>query len=266
MTLIELLNRRKVRGFLLVDLCAYFCMNTRGKSVTKRLIWEYIEDIREQENDPRFFEGNLRMIPVRYLRKLGNKMMRSVEFKMYEPNITPRFYDLMTGLMPQPVTQAVQTQIVQLKPNDRVSALNLVVDKLTTIEKKVDNLVNGSSRQSNIVEIGTKVFGEASMVSTQERLMRFTEEAFEVMQAAGLPLTEVLRMAAHVYERKIGELSQELAGTSVTLHALADAHKIDLEEVTDKEISRVWTDRERIWEKIKGKPDSIFAVRPKTQE
>jgi hypothetical protein len=115
--------------------------------------------------------------------------------------------------------------------------------------------------QKRSVEIGTEVFGEFGMISKQERLLRFTEESLELMRAAGLTWNKLVSMAAYeFFDRQRGEISQEVAGVQCTLLSFANAHDIDAEQVTLKELQRVLDNKDECRAKHDAKPAMTRAV------
>jgi hypothetical protein len=85
---------------------------------------------------------------------------------------------------------------------------------------------------------GKRIFGD-NFFTREEFAFRFLEEATELAQAMGLTEEEVNRQTSVVYSRPAGEVSQEIAGTQVTLMALASSESIDLENVTVLELDRI---------------------------
>lgn len=83
---------------------------------------------------------------------------------------------------------------------------------------------------------GCHVKGEKNPI---KRMFAFSEEAIELMQAGGMSLTEVIAQAKHVYARESGEISQEVAGSLLTLVMVCHAYDIDLVTVAEKELARV---------------------------
>jgi hypothetical protein len=115
--------------------------------------------------------------------------------------------------------------------------------------------------QNRTVEVGTEVFGEAGMISRQERLYRLAEEMLELLRTAGLTYNQLSTMAAHEYfDRKPGELSQEVAGVQCTLLSFADAHGIETEAVTLIELQRVLDKKDLCRAKHAAKPMFARAV------
>lgn len=113
--------------------------------------------------------------------------------------------------------------------------------------------------QAHVVETGKEVFGEANMTDCEERALRFTEEALELIRACGVRFETVAAMLAHEYYcRQIGHIPQEIAGTHSTLLSLADSLDIDARIVTLKECDRVLANKEACRAKHNAKPE-MFA-------
>jgi 3-hydroxyacyl-CoA dehydrogenase len=73
------------------------------------------------------------------------------------------------------------------------------------------------------------------------RLLRFIEEAMELVQAGGLTREEIDCVKMMVFNRPAGELAQEIGGVMVTLYLVAERHGLDVEEEEDREIARIHT-------------------------
>jgi len=84
-----------------------------------------------------------------------------------------------------------------------------------------------------------EVFSPEVSADFQERGFRFGEEALELLQANGTTKEEVLKLVDYVFSRPVGELSQEVGGTMVTLAALCQAKNIDLMKEANKELNRI---------------------------
>ena len=72
-----------------------------------------------------------------------------------------------------------------------------------------------------------------------ERAKRVLEEAVELAQAAGVTLLDAERVLYYVYDRPVGELSQEVGGVAITLASLCTANGLNLETEMWREIRRV---------------------------
>lgn len=94
-------------------------------------------------------------------------------------------------------------------------------------------------------------FGEPSTMNRTNRNHRFLEEAIELVQANGCSREEVERITKYVYDRDVGEVPQEIAGTMLTLIALANERGIHVDRVTAEELDRV------------RKPDMVRRIRAK---
>ena len=88
-------------------------------------------------------------------------------------------------------------------------------------------------------------------ISREERARRFGEEAIELLQAAGLPKSDVLQLVDYVYSRPVGDEAQEVGGTMVTLASLCEALCYNMTEEGWKEIHRCY--QPEIMEKIRNK-------------
>lgn len=97
-------------------------------------------------------------------------------------------------------------------------------------------------------------FGDKIASNLMERNARFLEEALELVQANGLTEDEVMQIFKYVYGRPIGELSQEVGGVMTTLASLCAAYGLHMENLSEAELKRVWTQVEVIREKQKTKP------------
>lgn len=98
--------------------------------------------------------------------------------------------------------------------------------------------------QYRVVVWMKKVFGinYESSISPSERVFRFLEEAVELSQATGtLTKGQVIQVVEWVYSRSKGEVSQEVAGTLVTLLALSQTFGVDADEALTAEMNRVDT-------------------------
>lgn len=95
-------------------------------------------------------------------------------------------------------------------------------------------------RQQQCADWVIDTFGTAAMDSTEERLLRFAEEALEVLQAGGLSEERIDALKAHVYSRPVGEISQEIGGASVTLMLLAENIGQSVQKCERVEMERVF--------------------------
>lgn len=94
-------------------------------------------------------------------------------------------------------------------------------------------------------------FGKEISNDKIERNYRFLEESLELVQSLGLTKEEAYKLVDYVYNREIGEPTQEIGGVYVTLNALCNANSLDLGECADREIDRIH--QPEIMEKIRLK-------------
>lgn len=71
-----------------------------------------------------------------------------------------------------------------------------------------------------------------------ERARRLLEEAVEAHQAAVMSREEAHRIVDHVYDREVGELTQEIGGVGVCLLMLAEAAGVSADLAEDNELRR----------------------------
>ncbi len=74
---------------------------------------------------------------------------------------------------------------------------------------------------------------------TEERVLRFLEEATELAQAEGLTKERALRVLDYVFSRPVGEKSQEVGGVAVTLAVYCEMAGLDLHSAALNELNRV---------------------------
>ncbi|HCL4132386.1 TPA: hypothetical protein N2C61_003493 [Pseudomonas aeruginosa] len=82
-------------------------------------------------------------------------------------------------------------------------------------------------------------FGVSIAGDRSERNHRFLEEALELVQSCGCTESEAMLLVQYVFSRPVGEVSQELGGTMVTLAALAAAHGLNMHRAGEAELARI---------------------------
>ena len=97
-------------------------------------------------------------------------------------------------------------------------------------------------------------FGLEIASDRTERNHRFLEEALELVQSLGCTQHEAHQLVDYVFNRPVGEPSQEAGGVMVTMAALCLANALDMHEAGDVELARVWTKVEQIRAKQAAKP------------
>lgn len=100
-----------------------------------------------------------------------------------------------------------------------------------------------------------KCFERVDALTLRVRAFRFTEEALELSQAAGVTKEEVLTLVEYTYGRPAGKLTQELGGVAVTLVGVATAAGHKVSRFALEEIARCETNTDAIREKDRNKPD-----------
>lgn len=112
------------------------------------------------------------------------------------------------------------------------------------------------SFQSRVEPWLLECFGKMIAGDKEERNHRFLEEALELVQACGCTAEEAHNLVKYVFDRQVGEKTQEVGGVHVTLAALCLAQKIDSQAAAEAELARIIQPDmvERIREKQKRKP------------
>ncbi|MCE0912015.1 MULTISPECIES: hypothetical protein [Pseudomonas] len=110
------------------------------------------------------------------------------------------------------------------------------------------------SFQSRVQPWLMECFGEMIAGDREERNHRFIEEALELVQALGATADEAHQLVDYVFGRAVGEPAQEVGGVMVTLAALCLANGLDMHQLAETELARIWTKVEQIRAKQASKP------------
>ncbi|WP_240478618.1 DUF4406 domain-containing protein [Pseudomonas cremoricolorata] len=123
------------------------------------------------------------------------------------------------------------------------------------------NALSASAEPSSAVWFQSRVqpwlmecFGEMIAGDREERNHRFLEEALELVQALGATADEAHQLVDYVFGRAVGEPAQEVGGVMVTLAALCLANGLDMHQLAETELARIWTKVEQIRAKQTSKP------------
>lgn len=102
--------------------------------------------------------------------------------------------------------------------------------------------------QEGILNWAVETFGVVA-ADPRERILRFLEEALELAHACGVDDLTLHKVEARVYGRPQGSPALEMAQCVVTLRALAEVHRIDLDDVEVEEIERVHAIPKEEWQR-----------------
>jgi hypothetical protein len=94
-------------------------------------------------------------------------------------------------------------------------------------------------KQSRVATWVHSVFSEKEATDAHERSLRTAEEALELAQACGVDSATLHRLVDYVMGRPAGEPAQEIAGTMVTLYAMAGALGVDADTAFEVELKRI---------------------------
>lgn len=95
------------------------------------------------------------------------------------------------------------------------------------------------SNQDKVADWIGRVFTSAELIDIPERALRVLEESCELAQAAGCTKEQAHKLIDYVFSRPKGAIAFEIAGTMVTLYALAQVYDVDAQWYFDREIERI---------------------------
>ncbi len=163
------------------------------------------------------------------------------------PVVGAKLYTTPPPAKPAPVT-----------PEQTLSALTAFNeqqgDEYTRMQAALQAAGEVESFQSRVKPWMMETFGAEISSDMLERSDRFTEESLELGQSLGHSKERAHALVEYVYDRPIGEPSQEVGGVMVTLAALCLAANMDMHAAAETELARVWTKIDVIREKQKSKP------------
>lgn len=115
--------------------------------------------------------------------------------------------------------------------------------------------ITGAGFQTEVNSWMLACFGEEIAADRLERADRFLEEALELAQTMpGFTIDRAHALVDYVFNRPVGERSQEVGGVMVTLAALCNSFEIDIAGSAHAELARVWTKIDAIRAKQAAKP------------
>lgn len=129
-------------------------------------------------------------------------------------------------------------------------------ESLVALRDAINAQLNEHPFQTEVGDWLLRCFGKQIAFDVTERNHRFLEEALELVQATGCTKQEAHNLVDYVFGRDVGEVTQEVGGTMVTLAALCFANDVDLNAAMLAELARINLPDVilRIGEKQKTKP------------
>lgn len=103
--------------------------------------------------------------------------------------------------------------------------------------------------QNNVLDWVRRAFGEHCASDLEERGSRLLEEAIEAAQACDVERDKAHLLVDHIYSRPAGELWQEIGGTMITIHALAECAELDHRACADIEWKRICELPQDYWDR-----------------
>lgn len=104
---------------------------------------------------------------------------------------------------------------------------------------QLTNALSAVSFQSRVAPWMMECFGAEIAADRVERNHRFFEEATELVQALGMTASEAYQLVDYTFSRRVGDPSQEVGGSMVTLAALCLANGIDMHLCGERELDRI---------------------------
>lgn len=117
--------------------------------------------------------------------------------------------------------------------------------------------------QKEVLEWAASTFGDLAL-DTNERALRFVEEAIELAQACGLTEDQLRRVAYRVYSRNPGSPHKETGQAAMTLLALSEWMKIDFDDALIREWRRVQSIPQAEWERRHNAKAAVGIATPMT--
>ena len=131
------------------------------------------------------------------------------------------------------------SHVVVNHPNRPVKTLLDVVDEAILDVAEDANALTEEPFQKRVAPWMQTCFGEEISNNTVERNHRFVEESLELAQSKGCTRSEAHQLVDYVWNRPVGEPSQEVGGVMVTLAALCLAANLDMHECGEIELARI---------------------------
>jgi hypothetical protein len=103
----------------------------------------------------------------------------------------------------------------------------------------VERAAPAASNQARVGAWVREVLGVAVASNPSERALRAAEEVIELAQAVGLEPETLHLLVDYVYARPAGEAPQEIAGSLVSLYAVAEAIGVQADVEFEVEMARI---------------------------
>lgn len=102
-------------------------------------------------------------------------------------------------------------------------------------------------RRSRALDWARETFGSIALDS-EERAMRFVEEALELGHALGLSHVTTQAIIKRVYARPSGDVLKEMGQAQLTLDLLSKAINVNADDEADKEFFRIQKIPKEVWQ------------------
>ncbi|WP_230382658.1 hypothetical protein [Pseudomonas putida] len=184
----------------------------------------------------------------------AHALLSSVQAEIYE---AAGMASVIREAKPFAISTTVRAPVRKFELGDAISKAGALVERLSSIADALSANAEPSapvSFQARVQPWLMQCFGEMIAGDREERNHRFLEEALELVQALGATAAEAHQLVDYVFGRAVGEPGQEVGGVMVTLAALCLANGLDMHQLAETELTRIWTKVDAIRAKQASKP------------
>lgn len=181
-------------------------------------------------------------------------LLSSVQAEIYEAAVMA---SVIREAKPFAISTTLFAPVRNFELGDAISKAGVLVERLSSIADTLSASAEPSapvSFQARVQPWLMQCFGEMIAGDREERNHRFLEEALELVQALGATAAEAHQLVDYVFGRAVGEPGQEVGGVMVTLAALCLANGLDMHQLAETELARIWTKVDAIRAKQASKP------------
>ena len=146
-------------------------------------------------------------------------------------------------------TRACAAVIRAITPADVLAGLRTNTDAVARRDKRKNVFF-----QERVDPWMQACFGAEISADKLERGDRLLEEVLELLQSGDYPSERIAALTKYVWSREIGEPAQEVGGVMVTLAAYCLAHGLNMHTAGETELTRIWTEVDKIRAKQAAKP------------
>ncbi|WP_347990033.1 hypothetical protein [Methylomonas sp. AM2-LC] len=136
-----------------------------------------------------------------------------------------------------------------------ITSRNIIESSISEIICIASETAQRNNFQNRVYDWLKACFGKEKTSDKSQRNFRFLEESLELVQSTGCTSREAHMLVDYVYNRPVGEPSQECGGVMITLAGLCIANELDMSKCGETELARVWNKIDQIRDKEAAKPE-----------